>query len=97
VLTVTGPGGLTVSGDYFGSGRDGYSDPLKAPQITQQVGVPDVPHRSYVWSIGRVVSAALAAGLRIRSLQEFPEVDMYPGLGVPASDLPATYLLSAVR
>ncbi|TCC59423.1 class I SAM-dependent methyltransferase [Kribbella pittospori] len=97
VLTVADQGQLSVSGDYFNSGRDGYVDPLKAPEITRSLGVPDLPHRSFVWSIGSVVSAVLAAGLTVRSLQEFAEADMYPGLGDGAGCIPATYLLTAVR
>jgi SAM-dependent methyltransferase len=97
VLTVRGRGALTVTGDYFGDGRDGCADPLKAPQVTLRLGTPDVPHRSYVWNLGRVVSAVLEAGLTIRSLQEFPDADIYPGLGKRATMIPATYLLTAVR
>lgn len=97
VLTVRGEQLLSVSGDYFGIGRDGYADPLKAPQITRTIGTPDVPHRSFVWSIGSVVTAVLAAGLTLRSLQEFPERGMYPGLGDQAAHIPATYLLTATR
>lgn len=42
-----------------------------------------------------MVSAVLAAGLTVRSLQEFPDPDMYAGLGQGATYLPATYLLTA--
>jgi SAM-dependent methyltransferase len=94
VLTVTESGGLIVSSDYFGTGRDGYVDPRKAPEITRRLGVPPVPHRSFVWSIASVVTAVLAAGLTIRSLREFPEAEMYAGLA-EATNLPATYLLTA--
>ena len=97
VLTVREEGVLVVNGDYFGVGRDGYADPLKAPQITQRLGTPDIPHRSFVWSIGRVVTAVLDAGLTLRSLQEFPEAEMYPGLGSQAGSIPATYVLTARR
>jgi hypothetical protein len=31
--TVRGPGELAVNGDYVGIGRDGHTDPLKAPQV----------------------------------------------------------------
>lgn len=97
VLTVREQGVLSVTGDYFNAARDGYDDPLKAPQVTRQLGVPKVPNRSYVWNIGCIVSALLEAGFTIRSLQEFPEADMYPGLGDPALNIPATYLLTAAR
>lgn len=97
ILTVTEPGKLAVSGDYFGSAREGYADPSKAPQVTRQIGQPDLPHRSYVWSIGSVASAVLCAGLTIRSLREFPEAEMYAGLGNASASVPATYLLAANR
>jgi len=97
VLTVRGENTLSVSSDYFGIGRDGYADPLKAPEITRRLGTPDVPHRSYVWNLGSVVTAALAAGLTLQSLQEFPDPDSYPGLGDRATYIPATYLLAATR
>ncbi|GAA1509484.1 class I SAM-dependent methyltransferase [Kribbella lupini] len=94
VLTVTAP--MRVTGNYFAPARDGYSDPLKAPQITRELG-DDIPSRSYVWSLGAVVTAVLNAGLTLRSLQEFAEPDMYADLGDQAGHLPATYLLTAVR
>jgi SAM-dependent methyltransferase len=97
ILSVRGENALSVSGDYFGIRRDGYADPLKAPVITQRVGTPDVPHSSFVWSIGSVVTAVLDAGLSLRSFQEFPDRDMYPGLGDHATSIPATYLLTAER
>jgi SAM-dependent methyltransferase len=96
ILTVRGDNALSVSGDYFGARRDAYTDPLKAPEITRTLGTPDVPHRSFVWSISSVVTAVLAAGLTLRSLQEFPVEEMYPGLGEQAVSIPATYLLTAV-
>ncbi|MBO0812569.1 MAG: AAA family ATPase [Microlunatus sp.] len=97
VLTVTGDSRLMISGDYFGSGRIWYADALKAPEITRTIGTPDVSHRSFVWGIGRVVTAVLDAGLTLTSLQEFGDPTMYPGLGDAADDLPAIYLLAAVR
>ncbi|WP_432948525.1 class I SAM-dependent methyltransferase [Kribbella sp. CA-253562] len=96
VLTVTGEHALTVSGDYFTAARDGCVDPAKAPQITREFAAP-VQSRSYVWGLGALVSAVLSAGLTIRSLQEFPETDMYAGLGDQAAHIPATYLLTASR
>ncbi|ONI76700.1 hypothetical protein BWI15_05255 [Kribbella sp. ALI-6-A] len=96
VLTVTGEETLTVSGDYFTAARDGYADPAKAPQITRELDA-QVQSRSYVWNLGALASALLSAGLTIRSLQEFPEADMYAGLGDQAAHIPATYLLTATR
>lgn len=97
VLTVDSEDTLIVSGNYFEAGRDGYPDPVKAPQVTQQLGVPGVVPRSFVWGIGAVVSAVLAAGLTLRSLQEFSEPELYAGLGSHATGIPATYLLRATR
>lgn len=97
VLTVADHAQLAVSGDYFDPTRPGYADPLKAPRITREVGVPQLPHTSYVWNLGDVVGAVISAGLTVRSLQEFGEVDMYPGLGDDAEKIPGTYLLSASR
>jgi SAM-dependent methyltransferase len=96
VLTVTGENELAVSGDYLRPDRPRYTDMLKAPQAAQgRTGLPD--HTSYVWSLGRMVTALLAAGLTIRSLQEAGEPGMYPGLGESAGRVPATYLLAASR
>lgn len=97
ILTVRGDNALSVSGDYFGTERDGYDDPLKAPEITRTIGTPDVPHRSFVWGISSIVTAVLTAGLTLRSLQEFPIEEMYPGLGEQSMSIPATYLLAAGR
>jgi SAM-dependent methyltransferase len=94
VLTVADRDRLSVTGDYFTPDRAGYADPLKAPEITRTLGVPDLPHQSFVWSIGNLISAVLTAGLTIRSFQEFPVADMYPGLN-HADRIPATYLLTA--
>jgi SAM-dependent methyltransferase len=97
VLTVAGDDRLSISGDYFNPDRAGYADPLKAPEITRLLGVPNLPHQSFVWSIGNLISALLTAGLTIRSFREFPHADMYPGLGTTADHIPATYLLTAIR
>ncbi len=94
ILTVTAP--MRVSGDYFTPARDGYADPLKAPQITRELATP-LTGRSYVWNLGAVTTAVLAAGLTLRSLQEFPAPEMYADLDGKAGHLPATYLLSATR
>lgn len=98
VLTVTGENALTISGDYFGNGRDGYADPLKAPQVTWGGSAAELPeHRSFVWGIGRVATALVSAGLVINSLQEIAPPDMYPGLGSVADNIPSAYLLCATR
>ncbi|WP_344233409.1 class I SAM-dependent methyltransferase [Kribbella hippodromi] len=97
ILSVREEGTLTVSDDYFGANSNESTDPLKAPEITRTIGNPDVPHQSFVWSIASVVTAALDAGLTIRSLQESPAPEMYPALGDQAHNLPATYLLTATK
>lgn len=95
VLSVRGQGDVSVTGDYFNAGRDGYADPAKAPQVTRLLRVPEVSHRSYVWNLGSVINALLSAGFTLRSVQEFPEPEMYSGLGERAASVPATYLLAA--
>lgn len=97
VLSVEDDATLSVSGDYFDIRRDGYVDPMKAPQVTRELCQPSLPHSSFVWSIGAVISAVLDAGLKVTSFQEFPEPDMYAGLGANAQSIPATYLLGAER
>jgi 2-polyprenyl-3-methyl-5-hydroxy-6-metoxy-1,4-benzoquinol methylase len=97
VLTVRGNNTLAVTADYFNAARDGYTDPSKAPQITRTLGTPALPHRSYVHSLGAVVTAVLDAGLTLSALQEHPYPDSYPGLGESADHIPATYLLTAKR
>ncbi|MGC4941840.1 class I SAM-dependent methyltransferase [Kribbella sp. DT2] len=94
VLTVTAP--MRVNGDYFTPARVGTADPLKAPQITREFKTP-ITSRSFVWSIGAVVTAVLEAGLTLGSLQEFPAPEMYADLGEEAGHLPATYLITALR
>jgi len=97
VLTSQADGTLRVSGDYFTAARDGYPDPVKAPQVTREIGSPTTAPLSYVWNLGSVVTAVLSAGLTLRSLQEFPDENNFPGLGASATHLPATYLLTAVK
>jgi SAM-dependent methyltransferase len=94
VLTAAAP--MRVTGDYFTPTRDGYADPLKAPQITLELTTP-LSSRSYVWNLGAVTTAVLAAGLTVRSLEEFAAPEMYADLGDQAGHLPATYLLTATR
>ncbi len=101
VLTVTGDNQLKVSADHFGAGRRGFPDPAKGPQALAVGEDPEPAWArqvvSQVWGLGAVVSAVLAAGLRIETLDEQPEPEMWPGLGEPASWLPVTYLLVVSR
>ena len=97
ILSAGADGTLSVSGDYFHAAREGYPDPHKAPQVTREIGSPAQVPVSYVWNLGSVVSAVVTAGLTLRSLQEFPDAQNYPGLGSDATRLPATYLLTASR
>ncbi len=97
VLTVAGPNRLTVTADYFDPSRQGYDDPAKAPQVTLGMTDPLPPHTSFVWGLGRVVTALLGAGLTIRVLREFAQPELYQGLGPEAAAVPASYLLAAER
>lgn len=95
VLSVVGEDRLSVSSDYFGDERRGYPDPRKAPQVTRGRTEPLPDHTSFVWNLGRIVTALIAAGLTIDALQEFSEPEMFAGLGGPAASIPGSYLLAA--
>ncbi|MFC7625033.1 class I SAM-dependent methyltransferase [Microlunatus sp. GCM10028923] len=97
VLTVRGTGQLAVTSDYLDPHRPGYHDPRKAPRVTWGRTEPLPDHTSFVWSLGRVVTALLGAGLVIRSLEEYAQPELYDGLGPAADALPACYLLVAGR
>lgn len=98
VLSVSGDDCLRVSDDYFGTARSGYGDPTKAPQVAQDriCGLPE-PH-SFVWGLGRVVTAVAQAGLQVTALEEFAAEDMYDGLdSSSAAKIPSAYRLAATR
>ncbi|TDD62393.1 class I SAM-dependent methyltransferase [Kribbella antibiotica] len=97
VLTVTGPNGLTVSTDYFGRNTPRSTiDNVKLP--TGARDTPEPPAFTvFVWPPSDIITALLAAGLRLTHFTEFPIADMYGGLSVAASHLPATYLIRAPR
>lgn len=97
VLSVRGTGQLEVTADYLDPYRAGYGDPRKAPQVTWGRTEPLPDHTSFVWSLGRVVTALLGAGLVVRSLEEYAQPELYDGLGPAAAALPAAYLLVAER
>ncbi len=85
---------LRVSRSYVDQGwRDG-ADVLKQPEVVRQLGGRPPPSTSFVWSIGAVVTALLAAGLVVVHLQEHALASMYPGLP-GAAHLPATYVAAA--
>jgi SAM-dependent methyltransferase len=95
-LSVVGENSLTVRADYFESGAIRPTrDPAKAPIGGRDADAP--PFRSFLWSVGSVVTALLDAGLRIDALREAPVPEMYDGLGEAAAALPAVYYLKATR
>jgi SAM-dependent methyltransferase len=95
VLSVTGPGQLTVSRSYFEPARTFFRDIRKAPQAEQELDQPLPAATSFAWGLGAVVSAVLGAGLRLTSLREYPDSDLYPGLGETGLAIPAIYILAA--
>jgi SAM-dependent methyltransferase len=98
VLSVSGPGRLTVSGSYFESARTFFPDIRKAPQAEQELDRPLPAKTSFVWGLGTVVSAVLGAGLRLTSLREYADSELYPGLGDDAVlAIPSSYILAAQR
>lgn len=95
-LSVVGENSLTVREDYFQSGAVRPTrDPAKAPIGGRDRNAP--PLRSFLWSLGSVVTALLGAGLRIEALREAPASEMYDGLGDAAAALPAIYYVKATR
>lgn len=96
VLGVTGENSLTVLDDYLQKGAiSSRWDATKAPIGGRYPQRP--PLRSFVWSLGSVVTALLAAGLRIDALLEDSHAESYPGLGPAGAAIPATYYLKAAR
>jgi SAM-dependent methyltransferase len=95
-LSVTGDNALTVRADYFERAAIPTTwDPSKEPVGGRDRDAPVL--RSFVWSLGAMVTALLAAGLRIDALQEHPDPENYAGLGTAAGALPAVYYLKATR
>jgi len=95
-LSVTGENALTVRADYFEAGSVPTTwDPTKEPVGGRDRDAPTL--RSFVWSIGSMVTALLAAGLRIDALEERPDSENYEGLGAAARAIPAVYYLKASR
>jgi SAM-dependent methyltransferase len=96
VLSVAGENSLAVRADYFQAGSvDQTWDPAKAPVGGRDRDAP--PLRSFVWSLGSVVTALLGAGLRIDALHEAADRENYEGLGPAAAALPAVYYMKATQ
>lgn len=96
ILSVKGANSLSVRDDYFQNGAiAAHRDATKAPIGARNPDAP--PLQSFVWSLGSIVSALLAAGLRIDALHERPADEMYSALGPASSALPAVYYLKASR
>jgi SAM-dependent methyltransferase len=101
VLSVTGPGGLAVSRSYFEPDRV-FSRDIRRPsghvQAERELNRPLPASTSFVWGLGTVVSAVLGAGLRLTSLREYADPEMYPGLDDDAARaIPSIYILAAQR
>jgi len=95
-LSVTGDNALSVRADYF----ENASIPTTWDATKEPVGgrEPDGPVlRSFVWSLGSMVTALLQAGLRIDALEERADAENYAGLGAASVAIPATYHLKATR
>lgn len=96
VLGVKGENSLSVLNDYFQKAAIPRQwDAAKAPVGGRYPDAP--PLRSFVWSIGSVVTALLNAGLRIDALHEDSAAENYAGLGPACTALPAVYYLKASR
>ncbi|MER7246678.1 class I SAM-dependent methyltransferase [Kribbella sp. NPDC000426] len=97
VLAVAGQNQLTVTADYFSrSTARATIENTKLP--TGARDNPDAPaFTAFIWPSSDIITALLAAGLTLTTFQEFPNPEMYAGLGPAASLLPATYLVKATR
>ncbi|TDW71384.1 class I SAM-dependent methyltransferase [Kribbella pratensis] len=97
VLAVQATGQLTVTADYFGrSTPHATIENTKLP--TGARDNPDAPSfQAFIWPPSDIITALSAAGLTLARFQEFPNPEMYAGLGPTASLLPATYLIKATR
>ncbi|MGW7686364.1 class I SAM-dependent methyltransferase [Kribbella sp. NPDC054772] len=96
VLSVVGHDRLALSASYFEQEWLGRRDLAKEPQVVKELGLEWRPHKAFVWNLGDIVSAFLAAGLVVVALQEFPNPEMYAGFA-HAGHLPATYIAAAER
>lgn len=95
-LSVTGENALKVRADYF----EKASIPTAWDATKEPVGgrEPDGPVlRSFVWSLGSMVTALLKAGLRIDALSEHADAENFVGLGPASVAIPAVYYLKATR
>ncbi|WP_405063116.1 methyltransferase domain-containing protein [Kribbella sp. NBC_01505] len=97
VLAVTGSNALTVTADYFGrtTPRAGI-DNAKLPVGARDTAAPPT-FTAFIWPPSDIITALLAAGLRLTHFSEAPITDMYDGLGAAADRLPAIYLVRATR
>ena len=95
-LSVTGDNALTVRADYFEKASIPTTwDATKEPVGGRKTDGPVL--RSFVWSLGAIVTALLKAGLRIDALEEHADEENYAGLGPASVAIPAVYYLKATR
>ena len=99
-------GSVTMTGDYFGRGTPHSQNTYDARRSVHAGPTPlQMDGVTFTWPLGDVVTALAAAGLRIRTVDERPIVEMY--LDDPdrhsaedvrlANRLPAAYLLVATK
>lgn len=95
-LSVTGENALTVRADYFETASIPTAwDATKEPVGGRESDGPVL--KSFIWSLGSMVTALLKAGLRIDALSECADAENYPGLGSAGVAIPAVYYLKATR
>ncbi|WP_433161596.1 class I SAM-dependent methyltransferase [Kribbella sp. CA-247076] len=97
VLAVRGDNQLAVAGDYFGrSTPRADTDDAKRPVGARGQTKPP-PFSAFVWPASDVVMALINAGLQLTAFFEAPAPEIYDGLGVSASQLPAYYAIKATK
>lgn len=100
---VVDPDGVRVTLDYFGRGRPHDDRPDPGKRVSGSPIEPDFVN--FTWPLGDVVTALATAGLRIRTVAERADPEMYlKGPTAPTSSarraaerLPAAYLLLATK
>ena len=97
VVSVRDAATLEVKADYFGRTTPNATDDDAKRPIGAHHDRDVPPATSFVWPVSDVITAFLAAGLRLDAFQEFANPSMYAGLGPAASHVPAYYVVKAVR
>jgi SAM-dependent methyltransferase len=90
-------GGIALAGDYFGRVPHDQEDADPAKRPAGWTSAADAHLTSFVWPVSQVLMAIMGAGLRLDSIAEGAEADMYAGLDGDPTRLPAYYVIIASK